>query len=161
MNPHVTDIPDGPGFLVLVLIPPVVVGPGVSFSCEHRRDSKEEESFVVNFSAGSPGLLLCILDHINILGNTLYFEVIALHFIMQHKEVEGVATCEPLLEVDEKCLWRDVGVNFSISQSSCTHVSLTTVRMNCAISRHAVSFVPLPARLDLCAASVHVRTTAL
>ena len=60
--------------------------------------------------AGSPHLLLCILEHINILRDTLYFEVIALHLIMQPQDVEGISTCAPFLEVGKKCLWRDVGV---------------------------------------------------
>ena len=33
-------LPVGPGFLVLCLILPAVVGPGVVLSCEHRRDRK-------------------------------------------------------------------------------------------------------------------------
>ena len=53
---------------------------------------------------------MCILEHINILGDTLYFEVIALNLIMQRQEVEGIATCAPLLEVVKKCICRDVGV---------------------------------------------------
>ena len=60
--------------------------------------------------AGLPHLLLCILEHINILGYFLYFVVIALHLIMQCQEVEGMATCVTQLEMGEQRLWRDVSV---------------------------------------------------
>ena len=110
MRPLVSDLPIGPYFLVLGLILPVVIGPGVSLSCEHCRACKEEESFVGDCSAGLPHLFLCILKHINIIGDTLYFEVISLHLIMQQQEVEGMSTCAPHLEVGEKRLWCDVGV---------------------------------------------------
>ena len=110
MQPLVTGLPVGPGSLVLGLILPVVVDPGVSLSCEHCRDHEEEERFVGDCSAGLPRLFLCILDHINIIGYPPYFEVILLHFIMQRQEVEGMATCAPHLEVDEKRLWCNIGV---------------------------------------------------
>ena len=44
-------------------------------------------------------LFLCILEHIYILGGSLYFKVISLHFIMQSQEVEGMATGAPHLDV--------------------------------------------------------------
>ena len=89
MRPLVTGLPVGPGFFSLVSILPVVVGLWVLLSCEHCRAREEEERFVSNCLSGLPRLLLCILEHINILGDPLYFEVIALHFIMQRQEVEG------------------------------------------------------------------------
>ena len=97
VRPLVTGLPVGPCFLFLGLILLVVVGNRVSISCEHCRACEEEERFVGDCAAGSPHLLLCILEHINILGNPLYFEAIALHFIMQRQEVEGMATCAPRL----------------------------------------------------------------
>ena len=48
----------GPSFLVLGLIFPFVVGPGVAISCEHFHDHKEEDCFVGDCSAGSPCLFL-------------------------------------------------------------------------------------------------------
>ena len=57
-----------------------------------------------------PAFLLCILEHINILGDPLYFEVISLHFIIQRQEVERMATCAPRLEVDEQSLWYNASV---------------------------------------------------
>ena len=110
MRPLVTCLTVGPGFLVLGSILPVVIGPWVSLSCEHHRDREEEERFIENCLAGSPRLLLCILEHINILGDTLYLEVIALHLIMQLQEVKGMENCAPHLEVGEKRLWHDVGI---------------------------------------------------
>ena len=106
----VAGIPACPGFFVLRSILPVVVGSGVALSCEHHRARTEEERLVGDCSSGSPCLFLCILEHTNILGDPLYFEVIALHLIMQRQEVEGMETCAPHLEVGEKLLWSDVGV---------------------------------------------------
>ena len=57
-----------------------------------------------------PRLFLCIIEHIYILGDPLYFKVIALNLIMKRQEVEGVATGAPHLEVGEERLSRDVGV---------------------------------------------------
>ena len=86
-------------FLFLGFILPVIVGTWLSLSFEYLCAREEEESFVGNFAAGSPRLLLCILDHINILGDPLYLEMIALHFIMQSKEVKGVPAGAPCLEM--------------------------------------------------------------
>ena len=69
-------------FGATLVILPVVVGPGVLLSCEHLHAHKQEECFVGNCLAGSPRLLLCILEHINVLGDPLYFDVIALNFFM-------------------------------------------------------------------------------
>ena len=46
--------------------------------------------------------------HIYIFGDFLYFEVTALHLVMQCQEVEGVASGAPLLEVEDERLWHDV-----------------------------------------------------
>ena len=118
--PLVTGLPVGPGFLFLRYILPVVVCPWLFISCEHRRARKEEERLVGDCAAGSPRLLMCILEHINILRDPLYFEVIALHFIMQSQEVEGMVTCSPRLDVGEKRLWSDVSVK-SLCVSELTH----------------------------------------
>ena len=40
-----------------------------------------------------------VLEHINILGDVLDLEVIALHFIMQLQEVEGVLARAPRLDM--------------------------------------------------------------
>ena len=64
-----------------------------------------------------PAFFLPIQEHINILGDPLYFEVIAPHFIMQLQEVECMTTHAPCLEVGKKRLWRDVGVkHLSVSE---------------------------------------------
>ena len=110
MGPLLTGIPIGLGFLVLGLIFSTSVGLGVLISCDHSRACEEEDRFVGDCSAASLRLILCILKHINILGDLLYFEVIALDFIMQHQEVEGMATCAPHLEVVKKRLWHNVSV---------------------------------------------------
>ena len=96
--------------MFLGFILPVIVGTWLSLSFEYLCAREEEESFVGNFAAGSPRLLLCILEHINILGDPIYFKVIALHLIIQYQEVEGMETCAPHLEVGKKRLWRDVSV---------------------------------------------------
>ena len=97
-------------FGATLVILPVVVGPGVLLSCEHLHAHKQEECFVGNCLAGSTRLLLCILEHINLLGDPLYFGVIALNFFMQRQEVEGMSTYAPHLGVGKKRLWCDVGV---------------------------------------------------
>ena len=76
-------LPVGPCFIGLSPIFPVAICSWVSFRGDHFRTGKEEECFVGDFAAGSPRLLLCILEHIYILGDPLYFELVALHFIMQ------------------------------------------------------------------------------
>ena len=60
--------------------------------------------------AESPRLILCILEHINILGDPLYFETIALNLIMKRQEVEGMANCAPHLDLGKQRLWRSVSV---------------------------------------------------
>ena len=57
-----------------------------------------------------PACFFCTLGHTYILGDPLYFKVIALNLIMKHQEVEGVATGAPHLEVGEEHLSRDVSV---------------------------------------------------
>ena len=47
------------------------------------------------------------------LGGFLYFEVIALYFVMQSQEFKVVSAGAPCLEVGEECLWRDVCVGLS------------------------------------------------
>ena len=42
---------------------------------------------------------MCVLEHVNVLGDALDFEVVALHFIMQHQLVEGVLAGSPCFEV--------------------------------------------------------------
>ena len=49
-------------------------------------------------------MLLCILENINILGDPLYFGVVALHFVLQNQKVEIIKTCAPLLEVGKQSL---------------------------------------------------------
>ena len=43
--------------------------------------------------------MLGILDHVDILGDSLDLEVVALHFVMQRQEVEGVPAGATRLEV--------------------------------------------------------------
>ena len=82
MRSLVSCFPVRPCFVILGSILPIVIGFWISLLREHRRAGKEEERFVSDCVAGSPQLLLCILEHINILGDPLYFEVVALHLIM-------------------------------------------------------------------------------
>ena len=65
-----------PNFVGLGSILPVIVGTGLALSCEHPHAHKEEERFICDYSASSSRLFLCILKHIYIIGDTLYFEVI-------------------------------------------------------------------------------------
>ena len=54
--------------------------------------------------------MLGILDHVDILGDSLDLEVVALHFVMQRQEVEGITAGAPRLEVCKEVFWADLGV---------------------------------------------------
>ena len=67
---------------------------------------------------------LCVLEHINIIGDALNLEVIALHFIIKSQEVEGIPSCAPFLEMLEEVLRGNIGVNgFGVSKFSDLGVS--------------------------------------
>ena len=53
---------------------------------------------------------LCVLEHIDILEDDLDLEVVALHFVMQRQEVEGITAGAPHLEVCKEVFWADLGV---------------------------------------------------
>ena len=55
-------------------------------------------------------MLLGVLKHIFILGDSLDLEVIALHFFMQRQKVKGVMARAPRLEVRKEVLRRDFSV---------------------------------------------------
>ena len=55
-------------------------------------------------------MLLGVLEHIDIIGDALDIEALALHFVMQLQEVEGVPAGSPRLEVCKKVFWADLGV---------------------------------------------------
>ena len=60
-----------------------------------------------SFPAGLP---LRVLEHVNVLGVSLDLEVVALHFVMQRQEVEGVPAGAPRLEVCNYILGHNLGV---------------------------------------------------
>ena len=92
-------LPFDPSFVGLGAILLVAVRPQKLFRCEHHCRCEEKERFVSDRAAGSPRLRLGVLEHIDILGDALNFEVIALHLIMQCHKVEAVTTCASCLEV--------------------------------------------------------------
>ena len=64
-------------------------------------------------------MLLGVLKHIFILGDSLDLEVIALHFFMQRQKVKGVMARAPRLEVRKEVLRRDFSVErFGIPELS-------------------------------------------
>ena len=76
---------------------PGIVCPGEALTCEHCRQGEEQEGFV-RYGASCPaGLPLGGLEHVNVLGDALDLQMIALHFIMQCKEVKGVLAGAPCL----------------------------------------------------------------
>ena len=55
-----------------------------------------------HLQAGCPaGVLLGVLEHINILGDALNLQMIAMHRIVHRKEVKGVPDSAPCLEVSK------------------------------------------------------------
>ena len=61
--------------------------------------AKKDQGLVGYFSSRPSGLSLCVLEHINILGDSFNLELIALHFVMQHQEVKGVPSRAPRLDM--------------------------------------------------------------
>ena len=51
-----------------------------------------------------------VLEHVDILGDSLELEVVALHFVMQRQEAKSVPAGAPRLEVREDLFWSDLGV---------------------------------------------------
>ena len=92
-------LPLHPGLVPFRALFPIVVSARKSLYCEHLRGGKRSKVFFGDCLPHSSGLPLGVLKHINILGDALDLEVIALHFIMQRQEVEGVPACEPRLEM--------------------------------------------------------------
>ena len=88
----------------------IIVGSWISLRPEHPCASEEEERFFGDCVTGSPCLFLCILEHINILGDPLYFEVVVLHLIMLIQKVEGMTTCAPCLDVGKQHLWHNISI---------------------------------------------------
>ena len=42
---------------------------------------------------------MCVLDNVNVLGDYLNLDVLALHFIMKRQEIDGVPAGSPRLEM--------------------------------------------------------------
>ena len=53
---------------------------------------------------------LCVLKHVNVLGDALKLEVVALHFFMQSQEFEGVPAGAPRFKVGKEVLQGNFGV---------------------------------------------------
>ena len=84
--------PFGPRFVSLSAIFPVIICPREYFHGEHHGRREEKDFFICNCSAGLPRLLLGVLEHIDILRDSLNFEVVALNFVVQIQKFEGVMT---------------------------------------------------------------------
>ena len=70
-----------------------------TLTCEHVRARKKDQGLVGDRFFCPAGLPLRVLEHVNVLGDSLNLEVVALHFVMQHQEVKGVPDDAPHLEV--------------------------------------------------------------
>ena len=55
-------------------------------------------------------MTLSVLEQVDVLGDSLDLDVVALHFVLQRQEVEGVPTGAPRLEVRKDVFRRDLGV---------------------------------------------------
>ena len=62
-------------------------------------DWEKAKGLIRNRSSRPSGLPLGVLEHVDILGDSLDLEVVALHFVMQRQYVEGVPAGAPRLEV--------------------------------------------------------------
>ena len=76
-----------------------------------RRGGEKQEGIVGNGASRPAGLPLGVLEHMNILGDALDLQMIALHFVMQRKEVKGMPAGAPCLEVSQEVSRVYLGVN--------------------------------------------------
>ena len=97
VRPLVCRSPVSPWFVFLGSILPIVVGSRIMLRRKHFSAGEEEDHFVGDFAAGAPRLLLCILEHIDIIGYPLYFKVVVLHFIVQCQKFNFITTHAPPL----------------------------------------------------------------
>ena len=72
--------------------------------------AKNEQGLVGYCSSCPTGLPLGVLEHVNVLGDSPDLKVVALHFVMQLKEPEGVPAGAPRLEVCKDILGCDLGI---------------------------------------------------
>ena len=98
----VSKFPRHPRLVWFRPVPPGIVGPREPLTCEHRRGGEEQEGIVGNGASRPAGLPLGVLENINILGDALDLQMIALHFVMQRKEVKGVPDGAPCLKVSQE-----------------------------------------------------------
>ena len=77
---------------------PIVICAWEALASKNSGTREEEEGFVCDCSSCPNGLPLGILEHIDILGDSLDLEVVALHLFMKRQEVEGVPAGAPRLE---------------------------------------------------------------
>ena len=112
MVPLVCCFPLGPGLVPLRALFPIIIYARKALTCEHGRTCKKEQGSVGDCSTRPSGFPLHVLEHVYLIGDALNLKVVALHFIMQRQEVEGVPAGAPHLEVGKDVL----GDNLSVEQ---------------------------------------------
>ena len=117
MGPLVCCFTLGSGLVPLRALFLIIIGARKALTCEHGLTRKKEQGFIGDCSTCPSGLPLHVLEHVYVLGDALNLELVALHFIMQRQEVEGVPDSAPRLEVGNYVLGGNLGVErFGVSQ---------------------------------------------
>ena len=95
MGPLVGGFPLGPCIVSLRALFLIIIGARKALTCEHGRARKKEQGLVGYCSSFPAGLPLGVLEHVNVLGDSLDLEVLALNFVMQLQEAEDVPDGSP------------------------------------------------------------------
>ena len=103
--------PRGPRLVAIGPVFPVVIGPGEPLAGQHRRAGEKEEGVLCDGTARPAGLLLGVLEHINILGDALNLKMVELHLVVHRQEVDGVPAGAPCFQVCKQILGVDLHVN--------------------------------------------------
>ena len=74
--------PRGPRLVALDLVLSVFICTGETFAGQHRRAGEKEEGVICDGVSCPAGLPLGVLEHINILGDSLNFKMVALHLVV-------------------------------------------------------------------------------
>ena len=93
----VSKFPRGACLFALGPVFPVFICPGGPLADQHRRAGEKEEGVIFDGMARPDGLPLGVHEHINILRDALNLKMVALHLVVQRKEVEGVPAGAPCL----------------------------------------------------------------
>ena len=79
----ISKFPRRPRLVALSPVLPDVVGLGEPLVGQYCRSGENEEGFICDGAPRPAGLPLGVLNHINILGDTLDLKMVALHLVVQ------------------------------------------------------------------------------